>query len=180
MPFRLNDDLRVFTQIMKKCVMAIREIWKIRCVVYLDNLVLLHSNKNHLEKLAPQITQFLQHFGWTVNLEKSHLQPTQQFQYLGWIWDSTTITVQLPTTERQTSENIKRIKNCKEENLQKENNFCKNCSNFDWDAFRYKDTIPQRYNSPRHLFTSNDFPQYFILVSTRKDGTLGLHGPIEQ
>jgi hypothetical protein len=46
-------------------------------------------------------------------------------------------------TSRQTSENIKGIKNCKEKNLQKENDFCKNSSNFDWDAFRYKDTIPQ-------------------------------------
>jgi hypothetical protein len=63
MPFGLNDAPRVFTQIMKKCVMAIQEIWKIRCVVYLDDLVLLHPDKNHLEKLAPQITQFLQHFG---------------------------------------------------------------------------------------------------------------------
>jgi hypothetical protein len=81
---------------MPKCVMAIREIWRIRCVVYLDDLVLLHPDKNHLEKLTTQITQFLQHFGWTINLEKSHLQPTQQFQYLGWIWDSTTMRIQLP------------------------------------------------------------------------------------
>jgi hypothetical protein len=83
MPFGLNDAPRVFTQIMKKCVMAIQEIWRIRCVVCLDDLLLLHPDKNHLAKLAPQITQFLQYFGWTVNLEKSHLQPTQQFQYLG-------------------------------------------------------------------------------------------------
>jgi hypothetical protein len=81
---------------MKKCVMAIREIWKIRCVVYLDYLLFLHPDKNHLAKLTLQISQFFQHYGWTVNLEKSHFQPTQQFQYLGWIWDSTTMTVQLP------------------------------------------------------------------------------------
>jgi hypothetical protein len=45
-------------------------------------------------------------------------------------------------TSRQMSENIKRIKNCEEKNLQKEDNFCMNSSNFDWDAFRYKNTIP--------------------------------------
>jgi hypothetical protein len=81
---------------MKKCVMAIREIWRIRCVVYLDDLLLLHPDKNHLVKLAPQITQFLQYYRWAVNFEKSHLQLTQQFQYLGWIWDSVNITVKLP------------------------------------------------------------------------------------
>jgi hypothetical protein len=62
MPFGLNDAPRVFTQIMKKCVMAIREIWRIRCVVYLDDL-LLHPDKNYLAKLAPQITQLLQYYG---------------------------------------------------------------------------------------------------------------------
>jgi hypothetical protein len=75
--------------------MAIREIWRIRCVVYLDDLLLLHPDKNHLAKLAPQLPQLLQYYGWTVNLEKSHPQPTQQFQYLGWIWDSVNMTVQL-------------------------------------------------------------------------------------
>jgi hypothetical protein len=46
-------------------------------------------------------------------------------------------------TERQMSKNFERIKNCEEKNLQKENDFCKNSSNFDWDAFRYKNTISQ-------------------------------------
>jgi hypothetical protein len=63
MPFGLNDAPRVFSQIMKKCVMAIREIWRIKCVVYFDNLLLLHPDKNHLAKLAPQITHFFQYYG---------------------------------------------------------------------------------------------------------------------
>jgi hypothetical protein len=119
---------------------------------------------NHLAKLAPQITQFLQYYGQTLNLKKSHLQPTQQFQYLGWIWGSTTMTVQLPKNR------CLRIKNRKEKDLQKENDFCENSSNFDWDAFCY---------NPKHLFTLNDFPQYFILISTKKNGTQGLHGLIK-
>jgi hypothetical protein len=72
MPFVLRDAPWVFTQIMKKCVMAIREIWWIRCVIYFDDL----------KKIARQITQFLRYYGWTVNLEKSHLEQSQQFQYL--------------------------------------------------------------------------------------------------
>jgi hypothetical protein len=35
-----------------------------------------------------QITQFLQHLGWTIKLEKSNLIPSNQFKYLGWIWNS--------------------------------------------------------------------------------------------
>jgi hypothetical protein len=60
------------------------------------------------------------------------------------------------------SENIKGIKDCEEKNLQKENDFCENSSNFNWDAFRYKDTIPQNISL---LQTT------FILVSMRKDGS---------
>jgi hypothetical protein len=123
--------------------MVIREIWRIRCVVYMDNLLLLHPDKNHLAKLAPHITQFLQHYGWTINLEKSHLQPTQQFQYR----DSTTMTVQLPPDRH-----LRILKELRTEDLQKENDFCKNSSNFDWDAFRYKDTIPQDNSLPQMFF----------------------------
>jgi hypothetical protein len=55
MPFRLNNALQVFTQIMKKYVMAIQEIWRIRCVIYLDDLVLLHPDKEYLKKIVPQL-----------------------------------------------------------------------------------------------------------------------------
>jgi hypothetical protein len=47
MPFDLNDAQWLFTQIMKKHVMVIREIWRIRCVVYLNDLLLLHQDKNY-------------------------------------------------------------------------------------------------------------------------------------
>jgi hypothetical protein len=47
MPFHLNDAQQLFTQIMKKCVMVIRQIWRIRCVVYLNDLLLPHPDKNH-------------------------------------------------------------------------------------------------------------------------------------
>jgi hypothetical protein len=51
------------TQTVKKYVMGIREIWRIRCVVYLDDLLLLHPDKKHLKQIAPQITKFLQYYG---------------------------------------------------------------------------------------------------------------------
>jgi hypothetical protein len=86
-----------------------------------------------------------------VKLEKYHLQPTQQFQYLGWIWDDSSI------TERQTSKNIERTKNRQEKNLQKEDHFCTNSSDFDWDAFRYKDTIPQGITLPQTTFHNTSY-----------------------
>jgi hypothetical protein len=55
-------------------------------------------------------------------------------------------------TKRQTSENSKRTKKCEEKDLQKENDFCENSSNFNWDVFRYKDTIPQSISLPQTSF----------------------------
>jgi hypothetical protein len=44
MPFGLMDAPRVFSQIMKKCVKAIRELWNIKTTIYLDDLILLHPD----------------------------------------------------------------------------------------------------------------------------------------
>jgi hypothetical protein len=53
MPFGLNDISRVFTQIMKKATHAIREIWRVRCVIYLDDLLILHQNPHQLKENNP-------------------------------------------------------------------------------------------------------------------------------
>jgi hypothetical protein len=81
---------------MKKAIHAIREIWRVRCVIYLDDLLILHQDPNRLKEIAPQITQFLQYLGWTVNLEKSNLIPSNQFKYLGWMWNTLDMSVHLP------------------------------------------------------------------------------------
>jgi hypothetical protein len=51
------------------------------------------------------------------------------------------MTVQLPSDRHLRI--LKELRTVKEKNLQKEDDFCVNSSNFDWDAFRYKDTTPQ-------------------------------------
>jgi hypothetical protein len=83
MPFGLNDAPRVFSLIMRKVAKAIREYWNIKTVVYLDDIILLHPEPRHLKKVGEDVTLFLQWLGWTVNLEKRHLQPSKTFRYLG-------------------------------------------------------------------------------------------------
>jgi hypothetical protein len=53
MPFALNNALRVFTQIIKKAIHAIREIWRVGCVIYLDDLLILHQDPNQLFIFVP-------------------------------------------------------------------------------------------------------------------------------
>jgi hypothetical protein len=60
-------------------------------------------------------------------------------------------------TERQTSKIFERTKNRKEKDLQKEDDFCKNSSDFDWDAFPYKDTIPESISLPQTTFYNTSY-----------------------
>jgi hypothetical protein len=62
----------------------------------LDDLLLLHADKDYLYRVGQDVMKFFRHFGWTVNVEKSHLDPSQEFAYLGWIWNSVGMSVKLP------------------------------------------------------------------------------------
>jgi hypothetical protein len=100
MPFGLKDDPRIFSHIMRYAATAIREFWKIRTMVYLDDIILLHQDKNHLLQAGKEITLFLQWLGWTVNHEKSHLVPSRTWKYSGWEWNSVNRLVCLPKKRR--------------------------------------------------------------------------------
>jgi hypothetical protein len=100
--------------------------------------LLLHPNREYLKKIAPQITQFLHYYSWAVNLEKSHLEPFQQFQYLGWIWNLTTMTIQLPSKKHQKV--LNKLKTTKKY-IQEKSNFSNNSSKINWDAFHYQNLI---------------------------------------
>jgi hypothetical protein len=43
MPFGLMDSPRVFTQIMKKCVHAIRELWNIKAVIFIRTKIIFRK-----------------------------------------------------------------------------------------------------------------------------------------
>jgi hypothetical protein len=45
MPFSLSDAPRVFSLIMKKVERVIREMWGVRVVIYLDDIIVLHQNE---------------------------------------------------------------------------------------------------------------------------------------
>jgi hypothetical protein len=58
MPFGLNDAPRVFTHIMHKVIHSIRETWNIRAVIYLNDLLLLHQDKDYLQQIGGEISQY--------------------------------------------------------------------------------------------------------------------------
>jgi hypothetical protein len=107
MSFSFND---VFSMIMRLVTKTIRELWSIKAVVYLDDLILLHQDCNHLKNVGKEVAQFLAWLGWTVNLEKSHLNPLMTWKYLSWEWNSKTLSVCLPLTRSEKEKSVRFIK----------------------------------------------------------------------
>jgi hypothetical protein len=98
MPFGLAIAPRVFTKVMRPVVSVLRTRG-IRCVVYLDDLLLLSSSKQDSERAAIMAVGLLQSLGFLINKEKSDLVPQQQQRFLGVVVDSTKLRWG-PTEER--------------------------------------------------------------------------------
>jgi hypothetical protein len=96
MPFGISTAPRTFTLLMRQCIRAMRQRWKITAVHYLDDLLFLHHDKKYLKKATTEIVRFLSQVGWVINQEKSELKPKQLFRYLGRKWDSRTPSICLP------------------------------------------------------------------------------------
>jgi ribonuclease HI len=62
---------------------------------YLDDILILHSDPIYLGRATFQICSFFRWLGSIVNVDKSDLAPKQRFAYLGLLWDTIRMTVQL-------------------------------------------------------------------------------------
>jgi hypothetical protein len=65
-------------------------------VFYLDDILLLHQNKDGLWKIFHQVVDLLQNLGFTVKQEKCSPLPTQQLIFLGALLNSVTMNLSLP------------------------------------------------------------------------------------
>ena len=84
MPFGISTAPRTFTLKMRLCIQVIRTRWSIAALHYLDDLLFLHPNRDNLREPMQQIARFLTWLGWVINGEKSELEPSQHFLFLGW------------------------------------------------------------------------------------------------
>ena len=95
LPFGLTSAPRAFTKILKPVAALLRSLG-IRVVFYLDNILILHLDKDRLLIIFHQVMELLQNLGFTVKREKCSAFPTQQLIFLGALLDSTKMTVFLP------------------------------------------------------------------------------------
>ena len=98
MPFGLNVAPRLFTKIMKPVVASLRS-QGVRLIIYLDDILIIASSIETLNRHKTLALSLLESLGFLINYEKSNLTPSQQIVFLGMLVDSASMQFILPPTE---------------------------------------------------------------------------------
>jgi len=89
LPFGLSTAPRVFTKVLRPVITYLREKG-IRCVIYLDDILIMNQDKETLREDVALALTLLEALGFLVNYVKSSLSPVQVLVYLGLVIDSRT------------------------------------------------------------------------------------------
>ena len=100
LPFGLCSAPRTFTKLLKPVAAFLRKKG-IRVLIYLDDFLLLAQTKEEATRNTQMLVALLQSLGFTVNLKKSSLTPTQMITFLGFNIDSRSLIIALPVTKVQ-------------------------------------------------------------------------------
>ncbi|KAA6402226.1 MAG: hypothetical protein EZS28_002241 [Streblomastix strix] len=102
LPFGYRNCPYHFNKILTLALREIRGRWmKLKISNYIDDIILLHPNKNQLKLITIQDTQYVQSLGWKLQQKKCRLYPSTTFIYLDWKWNSITIEVKMPQVRRK-------------------------------------------------------------------------------
>ena len=100
MPNGYSDAMRLFTKILKPPFAVLREQGYLS-VIYVDDTLLCGETQDECLENIKQTVALLQYLGFTIHPEKSVLLPTQIIEFLGFIIDTTHMTISLTSRKRQ-------------------------------------------------------------------------------
>ena len=95
LPFGLKTSPRIFTKLLKPVVATLRKEG-ILIIVYLDDFLLIGDSPQSLRSHVQRTTTLLTALGYTINREKSALDPSQRVTFLGYIIDSVNMRLSVP------------------------------------------------------------------------------------
>ncbi|KAA6355808.1 MAG: hypothetical protein EZS28_048665, partial [Streblomastix strix] len=86
-PFVNKHSLIYFATAMESIMQQIGMKTDIRIINYVVDIILLHQNKEYLRNMTQKVIDTLKYFGFTMNTEKSEIEPNQSVIFLGWQWN---------------------------------------------------------------------------------------------
>ena len=96
LPFGLTSAPRVSTKITKPVVGALRQM-RIHLIIYLDDILIMHQEREHLMQLTSLLCQMFEALGLIVNIDKSQLTPSQKIEFLGFLVNSVPLHLAFPS-----------------------------------------------------------------------------------
>ncbi|XP_077270144.1 uncharacterized protein LOC143901594 [Temnothorax americanus] len=99
LPFGLSTAPYVFTKIVKPIISDLRRKGLLS-VVYLDDFLLFGRSHYECVSNVLQTRIALENLGFIINEEKSQLSPVQRCKYLGFVFDSNQMTIELPKEKK--------------------------------------------------------------------------------
>lgn len=99
LPFGLCTAPYVFTKLLKPVVSLLRGLGY-ASVLYLDDFLLLGATQEACTRNVAITCKLLSTLGFLFSAKKCHFPPTTRVKYLGFIFDSKTMMLELPDTRR--------------------------------------------------------------------------------
>jgi hypothetical protein len=94
--FGTSEAPKICTKILRPLTRTLKSL-NIRCLIYIDGLLILDQDPTRLAKAMSVAMKLLQEeVGLQLKLSKGNLLPTQAFTCLGIIWNSREMTCQIP------------------------------------------------------------------------------------
>lgn len=116
LPFGLCTASFLFTKLTKPIIHQLRSRGFLS-VIYLDDILLIGKSKEDCLKNVHETKVLFESLGFILNFEKCNLIPSMKCKYLGFIFDSVNLTVELTSKKRELivnlSEKFKRKKKFK-------------------------------------------------------------------
>ncbi|KAA6395240.1 MAG: hypothetical protein EZS28_009231 [Streblomastix strix] len=100
MPFGTEHSPIYFATALEPIMQQIRLKNEIKIIKYVDDILLLHQNKEHLKNITQKVMETLKYFGFTMNTEKSETESNQTVIFLGWEWNLAYATIK-PNLKKQ-------------------------------------------------------------------------------
>jgi hypothetical protein len=94
--FGMSEAPRICIKLLRPLMGLLKRLG-IRCVLYIDDLLMLHSDRTTLARgMAIAMHLLQQQVGLNLKTSKCSFRPSRQFTCLGFVWDTAAMTCSVP------------------------------------------------------------------------------------